>query len=94
GARERRISPPTSAVLEGQTRIVWVLAQDGRPQPRRVKIGLTDGAATEVVEGNLREGELVITGQNVSAESSAQSAQTPPGFGGVPRGGMGGGRRR
>ena len=94
GARERRISPPTSAVLEGQTRIVWVLAQDGRPQPRRIKIGLTDGAATEVVEGNLREGELVITGQNVSAESSAQSAQTPPGFGGVPRGGMGGGRRR
>ena len=27
------------------------------------KSGLSDGAATEVVEGNLQEGEMVITGQ-------------------------------
>jgi HlyD family secretion protein len=90
GARER-VAPATSPVLAGQTRRVWVLGQDGKPQPRRIKVGLTDGAATEVVEGDLREGETVITGQNVSGTSKPQTAQTPPGFGGAPRTGMGGG---
>jgi HlyD family secretion protein len=96
GARER-VTPSSSPVLEGQTRRVWVLGQDGQPQPRRIKVGLTDGAATEVLEGDLHEGELVITGQNVSAGSNSNrspAAQTPPGFGGAPRTGAGGGGGR
>jgi HlyD family secretion protein len=95
-ARER-VAPATSPVLEGQTRRVWVMGQDGKLQPRRIKVGLTDGAATEVLEGDLREGEIVVTGQNVSAASKSQTTgQTAaPGFGGAPRtGGAGGGRRR
>jgi HlyD family secretion protein len=94
GARER-VVPSTSPVLEGQSRRVWVLGQDGKPQPRRIKVGLTDGAATEVLEGDLREGEIVITGQNVSGNSRPQtSSQTPPGFGSAPRTGAGGGGRQ
>jgi HlyD family secretion protein len=96
GARER-VAASTSPVLEGQTRRVWVLGQDGQPQPRRIKVGLTDGAATEVLEGDLREGEIVVTGQNVSAANKAQTTgqAAAPGFGGAPRtGGAGGGRRR
>ena len=92
----RTFAPASAPVLEGQTRIVWVLGADGKPQSRRIKIGLTDGAATEVVDGNLQEGELVITGQTVSAANKAQGAQSPaPGFGGAPRTGGGGtnGRR-
>jgi HlyD family secretion protein len=34
----------TDPVLAGQTRAVWVMGQDGTPQRRRIKIGLTDGA--------------------------------------------------
>jgi HlyD family secretion protein len=96
GARER-VAPATSPVLEGQTRRVWVLGQDGQPQPRRIKVGLTDGAATEVLEGDLREGEIVVTGQNITGANKAQTGQTTaaPGFGGAPRtGGAGGGGRR
>ncbi|HEY6189411.1 MAG TPA: efflux RND transporter periplasmic adaptor subunit [Pyrinomonadaceae bacterium] len=97
GARER-ITPASSPVLQGQTRRVWVLGPDGQPQPRRIKIGLTDGASTEVLEGDLREGEVVITGQNINASGSSnrpQTGQTAPGFGGAPRtGGGGGGRQR
>jgi len=95
GARER-VTPATSPVLEGQTRRVWVLGQDGQPQPRRIKVGLTDGAATEVLDGDLREGEVVITGQNVAGSSTTrtQTNQTAPGFGGAPRTGGGGGRQR
>jgi HlyD family secretion protein len=99
GGSTERIASPTSPVLEGQMRRVWVLGQDGKPQPRQIKVGLTDGAATEVVEGNLQEGEIVITGQNISGQGKPQSNQTAaPGFGGAPRGGgaggAGGGGRR
>jgi HlyD family secretion protein len=91
-------APASAPVLEGQTRVVWVLGADGKPQSRKIKIGLTDGASTEVVEGNLQEGEMVIIGQTITAASKAPSAASPaPGFGGAPRTGGGapgaGGRR-
>lgn len=81
---EARLAPPTSPVLAGQTRLVWVLGADGKPQSRRIKVGLTDGASTEVVEGNLQEGEMVITGQTLSS-SSTQTNQTAAPLGGAPR---------
>jgi HlyD family secretion protein len=93
---ESRFAPATAPVLEGQTRLVWVLGQDGKPQSRRIKVGLTDGIATEVVEGDLNEGDMVITGQTLAGASKPQSSQSPaPGFGTAPRGGgaPGGGRR-
>jgi hypothetical protein len=96
GGDNSNFAPASAPVLPGQTRIVWVLGQDGKPQPRRIKVGLSDGASTEVVEGNLTEGELVITGQTVTGSSSATSTQQnrPPGFGNAPRVGGGGGGRR
>jgi len=100
GGADVQFAPATAPVLAGQTRIVWVLGQDGTPQKRRIKVGLTDGAATEVVEGNLVEGEMVITGQTLSSSASKTTTNTSsaPGFGGAPRtggaGGAGGGGRR
>jgi HlyD family secretion protein len=94
GARGQFASS-TSPVLPGQLRRVWVLGADGKPQPRRIKIGLTDGASTEVVEGDLKEGDVVITGQTINAASKSQNSNTqsaPPGFGGAPRIGGGGPR--
>jgi len=93
---ESHFAPATAPVLEGQTRLVWVLGQDGKPQSRRIKVGLTDGVTTEVVEGDLQEGDMVITGQTLVGASKPQSSQSPaPGFGTAPRGGgaPGGGRR-
>ena len=86
GGGENNFAPASAPVLPGQTRVVWVMGQDGKPQPRRIKVGLSDGAATEVVEGNLNEGDMVITGQTVTgSSSSARTQQTPPGFGNAPR---------
>ncbi|HKS10148.1 MAG TPA: efflux RND transporter periplasmic adaptor subunit [Pyrinomonadaceae bacterium] len=99
GGDNSNFAPASAPVLPGQTRIVWVMDQSGNPQPRRIKVGLSDGASTEVVEGNLNEGDMVITGQTVSGSDSSSSTQQnrPPGFGGAPRGirggGGGGGRR-
>jgi HlyD family secretion protein len=94
-ARGGNFAPPTAPVLAGQTRRVWVLGADGKPQARRIKVGLSDGSSTEVVEGDLKEGDVVVIGQTVSATSKTQSsnAQSAPGFGGAPRGGAGGGGR-
>ncbi len=93
GANNNNFAPASAPVLEGQTRIVWVLGQDGKPERRRIKVGLSDGASTEVVEGELKEGEMVITGQTLSGSGNAQNNQSrPPGFGNAPR--VGGGAPR
>lgn len=91
---ERQFAPASAPVLAGQTRRIWVMGQDGKLQTRRITVGLTDGASTEVVDGNLREGELVVTGQTLtSATRTTPTNQAgAPGFGGAPRTG-GGGRR-
>jgi HlyD family secretion protein len=86
--------PATTPIQEGQVRVVWVLGPDKQPQPRRVRLGITDGTATEIVEGDLKEGDTIIVSQNIGAENRQQNnQQRPPGFGGGPRGGFGGGRR-
>ena len=92
---ESRFAPASAPVLPGQIRNVWVLGQNGQPERRRITVGLSDGSATEVVSGDLREGDMVITGQTISSTSSTANTQTPPGFGNAPRTGGGGrgGRR-
>jgi len=72
------------------------MGADGKPEPRRIKVGLSDGSATEVVEGDLRDGEVIVTGQNVTASASSRTQSggqtSAPGFGGAPRVGGAGGR--
>jgi HlyD family secretion protein len=48
---------------------VWVLDGDRRPAPVTLTIGLTDGNATEVLDGNLKEGQQVIIGFAGAANS-------------------------
>ena len=93
-ATENRFAPASAPVLPGQIRNVWVLGQNGQPERRRITVGLSDGSATEVVSGDLREGDMVITGQQISGANRTANTQTPPGFGGAPRTGGGGGGRR
>lgn len=92
GGGENRFAPASAPVLPGQVRVVWVLGQDGKPERRRITTGLSDGSATEVVDGDLKEGDMVITGQQISGTSTNANTQSrPPGFGNAPR--TGGGRR-
>jgi HlyD family secretion protein len=91
---ENRFAPASAPVLPGQVRVVWVMGQDGKPERRRITVGLSDGAATEVVDGELKEGDMVITGQQISGgNASSTNTSRPPGFGNAPRTGGGGGRR-
>ena len=74
-------------------RVVWAMS-GARPKPVRVKIGITDGSFTELVEGELEEGAVLITDATIPGVTNtprAAGAASP--FGGSPPGGGGGPRR-
>jgi HlyD family secretion protein len=65
------------------TRTVWVL-RNGVPQSEKIRVGTSDGTRTEVVEGNVKEGETVITdatfsGAKPNAAGMLPGAGPPPG---------------
>lgn len=50
--------------LGPRTPRVWTLDHKGEPQPVDVRLGLSDGTYTELVEGALKEGDRIITERN------------------------------
>ncbi|PYN08682.1 MAG: hypothetical protein DME02_06570, partial [Candidatus Rokuibacteriota bacterium] len=41
---------------------VWILDAEGKPKAVAITLGISDGSATEVLRGDLKEGQEVITG--------------------------------
>ena len=77
-----RGSHGTGGETSPDQRVLWVL-HGTTPTPVPVRIGLTDGAFTEVVSGEVQEGDAVV----VEAETASEAAgnkQRPP-SGGMPR---------
>lgn len=89
-----RTAPPRRTV--NRPALVYVLNAEQKPEPRRIMVGITDGSATEVVSGELKEGESAIIGDSTqTASAPAQSnAPLPPLLGGLRGLGGGGGRGR
>ncbi len=71
-ARRRR--PPAPG--EPGSRNIWVL-RNGRPESVEVKTGLSDGTVTEVVSGDLKEGDQVITEASGGSIKPASSGPPP-----------------
>ncbi|MBK9519562.1 MAG: efflux RND transporter periplasmic adaptor subunit [Anaeromyxobacter sp.] len=57
-------------------RTVWVL-KEGKPSPIRIRTGISDGSATEVLEGDLQAGGEVIT-DSVGPPSGMAAAMRRP----------------
>jgi HlyD family secretion protein len=58
--------------------MVWIL-RDAAPVAVPIKVGVTDGTVTEVAEGDLKDGDDVIT--EAPNEAGAASGQArPPGL--------------
>lgn len=57
-------------------RTVWVV-KDGKPSPVRIRTGISDGSATEVLEGELQAGGEVIT-DSVGPPSGFAAAMRRP----------------
>ncbi len=91
-AKERGIELPASRWGGGDraadnqpvTRTLYLLAgtdpKTAHPEPVTVKLGITDGAATEVLDG-LKEGDVVITSVTLPNAKSANTPASNP-FGG------------
>jgi HlyD family secretion protein len=68
--------------------LVYVLNAQHKPEPRQVMLGITDGSATEIVSGQLSDGDQVIIGDSTKSAGIAPPNGAPtfgPGGGG-PRG--------
>jgi HlyD family secretion protein len=55
---------------------VFVL-RNGQLVPVRVQAGVTDGAMTAIVSGDLQEGDQVVTGMSQAGSTSAQTSTSP-----------------
>lgn len=62
---------PAGAPPPGWTRL-WKL-RDGEPEPANVRLGLGDGLHREVLEGDLRQGDRVIVGEETGRHRSRRS---------------------
>src|SRR5712691_1506106 len=71
---------PGSETDSGTPGRVWVLDADGKPKPVAITLGLTDGSATEVLRGDLKEGQSVLVGTG-----GAAGLNRPAGGGREPR---------
>jgi HlyD family secretion protein len=92
GHMVRSSSPPNNGSFNPQApsskkanqSTLWILNQQGKPEPVSVKIGISDGTFTQVISDNLKEGDKVITGQKGAGNSSNNQQVNPfaPQFGG------------
>jgi RND family efflux transporter MFP subunit len=79
GAKSKVLTVPVSAVIDSGARQMLLVqvgkAEDGRFEPREVKLGARSENYLEVLSG-LREGELVVTSANflIDAESNLKAA--------------------
>jgi HlyD family secretion protein len=62
---------------EPDRRTVWVLRGE-QPQAVRVRTGVSDGTVTEIIEGDLREGDAVITDATTTAKPPGGGGGRPP----------------
>jgi len=65
--------------------LVFVRGEDGKPQPKKVKIGLRTESQVEVVEG-LQEGEEVLLGVTRTVSSGTSGGRPRVFMGGPPPG--------
>jgi HlyD family secretion protein len=79
GRRAQGGTPGGAGPREPDRRTVWVL-REAAPTPVRIRTGVSDGTTTEIVEGELREGDAVVTDA-----SGGERPSGPPQGGGMRR---------
>ena len=62
---------------------VWVLSKEGKPVSVSVFLGITDGTFSEVMAGDLREGEEVIVEETSVKKAQSQSGPAQPSMRGI-----------
>ncbi len=71
------IPPAARASHIGGQQVVWKLAAGGRLEPVAVKTGISDYASTQLVQGDLKAGDLLVTGALTAGADGKGKARTP-----------------
>jgi HlyD family secretion protein len=62
--------------------VIYLLGEDGKPKPVRVRLGIGDGNFVQVLSGDLKEGDKVITNIASTAARALPTGGPGGGFGG------------
>jgi HlyD family secretion protein len=84
----RRFAIPQAARSShaGGQQVVWKLVDGDKFEPAAVKVGVSDYANTQLVQGKLKEGDLLITGAVTAGSAKGGSkSPRPPGQAGAGR---------
>lgn len=79
--KEHGISASATGTRPGGWRVVWKLGPGGRLVPVQVRAGITDYSFTQLIEGKLKQGDVLATGQMTTSAASGQSPLSGPRFG-------------
>ena len=74
--RERRIPRPAYTTHAGGAQVVWAL-RGGRPEPVAVRVGISDYAVSQLLEGDLKEGDALVTGATGGGAAAAPKGPVP-----------------
>jgi HlyD family secretion protein len=77
-ARYDAMAPAADGGRPGLQGRVWIVGSDGKPASVALTLGLSDGTSTEVLRGDIKEGQEVIVGL-AGAARNPQPPQPPPG---------------
>lgn len=80
--RKYNIPRPAYTNHLGGWQVVWKLDANNNPIPVAIKAGITDLNHTQVLEGNLKEGDTIIVGQASLGANGRPGGNRPPGPGG------------
>jgi len=69
-----------SQVNRGRRTPIWIIGDDKLVRPVIVRLGLTDGVQTEILEGKLNQGDKIILSAEIGKSSTATTNRAP-GFG-------------
>ncbi len=84
GEQNQRLKElPESSQAERKPGRVWILSPEKKPTPVSIVLGITDGTFSEVMSGNLREGEEVIVEETSGKKGAGQSSAPQPSMRGI-----------
>jgi len=66
----------TPQFSEKDTNCVWIFDENNNLASAPVKTGVTDNSYSELVEGKLEEGQIIITGEDTSSSKTSKSNQS------------------
>ena len=77
--KERKIPPAAYTSHAGGRQVVWRLAAGDRVEPVAVRVGISDYTFSQILEGDLKQGDVLITGIAGGSGSASQSRAPIPG---------------